>query len=458
MTLRQWFYVTTFALLGVFVYALYIDHFREWKPYQREYYRRMAAETRARMEKAASPEEKQRLSNEVWSWDWRGLAIKQIIARDLGRADRCVTCHVGMDEFTNPSLTNDFKENPYKPHPDLSGLVKKHSFQKFGCVVCHGGQGLATTVRGAHEGIEVHYGESHIASQYMLRPPFLQANCAKCHADLDKTRGAEVAAKGKALFEKHGCVGCHSINGVGGIISVDLGDIADKPPERIAPHDFHLAKMPADRESITVQNWILAHMTRDPMTFVRNDPEAKFNLEPIAPSGMPPYYKDFKEGDGEAIATWLLSHSHEEKIPREFYVYAAPKPEPKFASAAEHGKFVFQKFGCAGCHGIDGKKGRRNFNGLAKTQKQDASKPGDFEEMAKGEEPTLPDTMGTFTRDELRVKIQNGVPPTSVAKFNPEGPTPPGFMPPWKEKVKGPELEDLISYLQSIAKKEEGGW
>ena len=445
MTHRHWFYITTFGMFLVFAYALKIDHFREWKPYQQAYYDRMVDESKKAGKTADAAD-----------WGSRPLQIKQIIARDLGRVDRCVTCHVGMDEFTNPSLSNDFKDNPFKAHPDLPGMVKHHPFQKFGCTVCHGGQGLATTARAAHEGIEVHYGESHISSQYMLRPPFIQASCAKCHADLDHTPGAEIAAKGQHLFEKNGCIGCHSINGVGGIISVDLGDIADKPAERISPHDFHLANMPADHDTMNVENWALAHLTRDPFTFVRNDPEAKYNAEPIAPSGMPPFYKEFKPGDAEAIVAWLLSHSHEEKIPREYYVYAPPKPEPKFASATEHGHFVFQKYGCAACHGIDAKKGRRIFNGLAKTQKQDPNKMGDFDEMAKGEEPTLPDTMGTFSRDELRTKIQNGVPASSISKFNPDGPTPPAFMPPWKDKIKGQELEDLITWLLSIGKKDEG--
>ena len=131
----------------------------------------------------------------------------------------------------------------------------------------------------------------------------------------------------------------------------------------------------------------------------------------------------------------------------------------KFASAAARGKWIYDKNGCAGCHGVDAKKGRRNFNGLSKSQKQDPDKAWDFEEMAKGEEPTLPDTMGTFTRDELKTKIRNGVSATAIAKFNPEGPIPPGFMPAWKDKIKGQDLEDLVTYLLSIAKKEEGdGW
>ena len=78
------------------------------------------------------------------------MEIKQIIVADLGRFDRCVTCHVGMDEYTNPTLKNDFKEHPYKAHPKVDVLAKNHPFQKYGCTVCHQGQGLATTVDAAH--------------------------------------------------------------------------------------------------------------------------------------------------------------------------------------------------------------------------------------------------------------------------------------------------------------------
>ncbi|MBI5202550.1 MAG: hypothetical protein HY925_13245, partial [Elusimicrobia bacterium] len=52
-------------------------------------------------------------------------------------------------------------------------------------------------------------------------------------------------------------------------------------------------------------------------------------------------------------------------------------------------------------------------------------------------------------------KIQNGVSSASIVKFNQAGPTPPLYMPAWKEKIKGQDLEDLITYLQSIAEKGE---
>jgi len=455
MRLRHWFYLLNIGALAVFAWAVLADYNREWKKYQREYYRRTAQGLEKKLAQTSDPDGRKRLQAEIRSWRRRGLGTKQIIVKDLGRVDRCITCHVGMDEFTNPSLTNDFADQPYKAHPDLTGLVRSHPFQKFGCTVCHSGQGLATTVKAAHEGIEVHYGESHLASQYLLKPPFIQASCIKCHGDFEKLPGAQTAALGKKLFDKHGCIGCHTLRGWGGVISVELGDIAHKPPERIAPHDFHLAEMPPEYSKITVQNWILAHLMRDPMKFVRNDPEGRFNPEPIAPSGMPPFYLELKEDEAKAITTYLLSMTREERIPREYYVYAPPKPEPKLASAVERGRHVFHKFGCQACHGVDAKAGRRNFNALGKDQ--DPSRPTDFEEMAKGREPTLPDTVGTFTREELKNKILHGVPATAVARFNPQGPLPPGYMPSWKDKIKGQELEDLVTFLQSIAKKPEPG-
>jgi len=466
--MRKLFYVFNFALLAVFAAAVAVDQKQEWKPYQRGYNRKMAAELKEKLARTTDGKERKALKSEVRRWKWRGLEIKQILVKDLDRVDRCITCHVGMDEFTNPTLANSFDEHPYKAHPDVSGIVKNHPFQKFGCTTCHGGQGIATTAKAAHEGNIVHVGgESLMADEHLLKGTFLQASCAKCHADVENLKGAEVVSLGKKLFDANGCKGCHSVNGVGGVVSVDLGDVADKPGERIAPHDFHLARMPAGHEDISVQNWILAHLIRDPMDFVHNDPEGKYNAEPIAPSGMPPYYlewkKDEKGFNKEAIAltTYLLSLTHE-KIPHTYYRYAPPKPEPKFAGAVEHGKYVFQKYGCAGCHGVGAQQGRRNFNAMGPGQDPENKT---VEEMAKGRVPTLPETVGTFTREELKKKIQDGVPSSAVAKYKDAytdlsgnqrtGPIPALYMPSWKDKIKGAELESLVTYLLSIAKKGE---
>lgn len=445
--MRTWIYILNFALVATFGLAFWKDQTPEWKSYQKEYFRQ-AADSLDKQAAAEKDAEKQKLlRQEAQKQRKMPREIRQIISRDLNRIDRCVTCHVAMDEYANPTLTNDLTANPYKAHPDLQ-LAKNHSFQKFGCTVCHLGQGLATTAKDAH-------GKVHNWEQPMLPGKRIQGACVRCHADFETLKGAEFAAKGKQLFHTVGCQGCHSIRGQGGIISVDLGDIADKPLERIAGYNFNRVMKdgkPLPREEWIVQNWIWGHLSNDPIEVTPNDPLAKYNAEPIAPSGMPDFRAELGAEGAEAITTWLMSMTAEH-VPSNYFVPAKKGGEPvPAAGTLAHGKYVFKKYGCGGCHGQDAKEGRRNFNALGKGQ-EDPEK-----DMDKGREPTLPDTVGTFTRDELVHKIQIGVPASAVVKFNPNGPTPPLYMPPWKDKIKGQELEDLVSWLLSIGKKQDFGF
>ena len=54
----------------------------------------------------------------------------------------------------------------------------------------------------------------------MLKGVTIQGSCVKCHDNFESLKGAEVAAQGRKLFNKHGCQGCHAINGWGGVVSV----------------------------------------------------------------------------------------------------------------------------------------------------------------------------------------------------------------------------------------------
>lgn len=430
--LRKLFYIFNFSLFGLFIIAVIQDWDRPWKKYQKRYYQMERERLQAQLIKVNDEEEIKSLKRQLAEVKQRPLEIKQIMIESLGRVDRCITCHVAMDEFTNPSLTNGYMENPYKGHP--LELVKAHPFSKFGCTSCHAGQGLATTLQEAHGRIE-HWEEP------MLKTPYIEASCVKCHGDFMALKGAETAARGRKSFEQNGCIGCHSLKGWGGGISVDLGDVADKPVARI---DFSNTGL--DRLDWNAQNWIELHFTRDPMEIVPNDPEGHLG-EPIAPSGMPPFYEELGKEEAQALTTYLMAMTAR-SLPKDYYVYAAAPKEPYFPSAIEHGKYVFEKYGCAGCHGIGGKKGRRNFNALGPNQ----------EKMEDGREPTLVDTVGTFSREELRQKIQNGVSVSEIVKFKADGPVPPLYMPAWKDRIKGQELEDLISYLLSIAKKDTQEW
>lgn len=454
MSYKKWFYGLNFAVLAAFIWAFAKDYNAEWKTYQKAYYKMAAQDLEKKADAAKNEDDKKLLRAEAKKVRRAPVEIKQIISKDLGRFDRCVTCHVGMDEYTNPTLKNEFKEHPYKAHPNVDTLVKNHSFQKYGCTVCHQGQGLATTAKAAH-------GKVHHWEKPLLEGKMVQASCVTCHQNFETIKGAEVAAAGKKAFYKHGCQGCHSIKGQGGIISVDLGDIADKPLERIAGYNFDRIMKDGkklDPHDWNIANWILGHLTNDPILVTPNDPFAKYNAEPVAPSGMPNFLEPGPDGKpeisretAEAITTWLMGQTAEPR-PHTYYVAAAPKPEPVPSDPIAHGKYVYQKYGCAGCHGVDAIAGRRNYNALGPDQ-NDPEK-----DMDKGREPNLRDVVGTYTHEELVARISNGVPQSAVVKFNPNGPTPPLYMPPWKDKIKKQELDHLATYLLSIAKKQDVGF
>ena len=63
----------------------------------------------------------------------------------LQRVDRCTTCHLGVDD---PTMKN--APEPFRYHEGLG----PHIPSRFGCTICHGGQGLATTKEEAHGNVQ----------------------------------------------------------------------------------------------------------------------------------------------------------------------------------------------------------------------------------------------------------------------------------------------------------------
>lgn len=121
------FALLAFAVGGLVVGAFYRDEFREWKRWQRDY---IAQELR----RAATPEQRAQA---------RALRveIRQIVLPALQRVDRCTTCHVAVDD---PGYAG--QQQPLAYHPNHA----QHPFEKFGCTICHQGQGRATERAAAH--------------------------------------------------------------------------------------------------------------------------------------------------------------------------------------------------------------------------------------------------------------------------------------------------------------------
>lgn len=252
----------SFAVLGtvsalLFGVSLWRDGSREWKLYQRafaEMERRHSARQGAPDVAVGSP-----------------YRVRQIIVGDETRVDRCTTCHVGVED---PRFAG--AEQPFAEHPD----IPRHAFEKFGCTLCHGGQGLATTTADAH-------GRVAFWEEPLLEAPYIQASCGACH--LGEVEGAPLLERGRELFAQAGCVGCHKVRGVGGSLGPDLTRVGNhrRDPE-----------------------WHLRHF-RDPAS--------------TSPGSMMPPFDYLPEEDLTALAVYMLSLKD---VPSQL-IFAPSAPGPK---------------------------------------------------------------------------------------------------------------------------------
>ena len=149
------------------------------------------------------------------------IKLRQIVVPELKSFDRCVTCHVAIEDNRMKDMPN-----PLKAHP--GDYLDTHDMNKVGCTSCHDGQGRAVTFEDAHaKGVEKFW------EKPLLKKPFNEATCVRCHADaLNQTPTYNL---GKQLFQQKACFACHSIGDIGGVNGPALSDIGNA--------SFH-AKMP----------------------------------------------------------------------------------------------------------------------------------------------------------------------------------------------------------------------
>ncbi len=379
-------------LMGLFVLAIWHDYDREWVWYQQGF--SQLEQAGGVVKSAGAPGTASSKSRS------QSGGVKQTVLDDLERVDRCETCHLGI---ANPVFAG--APQPYTTHP--GDYLQHHPIEKFGCTSCHWGQGYATTANAAHGDVK-HWDEP------MLRGAYIQASCGKCHYSVRQLPGAEVLARGQVLYRELGCVGCHTLHGEGGPISVDLTEIGSKTADEL---DFTFVE-----GRRTVANWMYEHFL-DPQKVTPG-----FSEQGIPPSVMPNYR--MSPAEAEALTAYMMSLT-KERLTREYIVPGESEPSPVYASSVDRGRAVFQKFGCVGCHNVDGRGGRKNWNA-----------------HTNGEVPSLVYVGRGYTREELKEKIRQGVP--IVARRDPSGLTPPLYMPAWSEKIKGQDLEDLVDYLLSL--------
>ena len=224
------------------------------------------------------------------------LQIYQVHLEDINEADRCMSCHMGINRKESVS-----EGQPYASHSRRDVYLGNHPPEQFGCVLCHEGQGRATISP------EKAHGEVEYWLKPMHRGKIAQSSCTKCHDKGEELVGGEDIAKGIALFEGLGCFGCHETKGFGvdrnSMIGPDLTEIGSK----VNP------------------GWLLEWL-KNPKHFRPSTRMPDFRLE---------------EEDAMAITSYLWQNSEG---------FEPGEPQVFDEETIGEGAYLYESIGCLACH------------------------------------------------------------------------------------------------------------
>ena len=285
--------VAGLVLLGLMVIR---DGNREWKPYQAGYKEQLLK----MISRDRNPAFYERIA---------GLKpeIRQIVIDEWEAVDRCITCHMGIEDPLFAGAGQPFAQHP---NPEL---LKHHPVEKYGCTICHGGQGLSTTYAGAAHKTIAHWPVPMVAKGLM------QSRCGICHKDFAAI-GADKLIKGREIFKEMHCAGCHQIERQGGTVGPDLSAFADKDP---GSFDYTYVEGGHSKQS-----WVMEHFK---------------NPKKVSP-GSPMQLPAMSDYQIECLASYVLSLSQRD-FPRQYTArvraeFVPPKvdaivPEAELSTSAD---------------------------------------------------------------------------------------------------------------------------
>jgi mono/diheme cytochrome c family protein len=225
--------------------------------------------------------------------------LRQVWLPDLGRVDRCTTCHLGADDPAFASAPALFRSH--------SGTwLTTHPVERFGCTVCHDGQGEATDY--------MHAGHKPLPGVGRPMRPLetIEASCGTCHRSLEPPDAPRLA-EGRRLIAESGCVACHEIPGF----------------EAVGFRGPALDSLGYKLRADWLEGWL-----KDPKGYLANSKMGNFRLS---------------AGEISSLRALLLSQKAQGPL-------EAAGVDWKKADTA-NGKALFGQLRCVSCHAVNGRGG-----------------------------------------------------------------------------------------------------
>ncbi|MBI3306577.1 MAG: c-type cytochrome [Candidatus Omnitrophica bacterium] len=285
------------------------------------------------------------------------LQVQQIVVEHLSddyyftkvqKVDRCITCHLGIDQ---KGLEN--APAPFKTHPRLDLFLSPdspHPMETFGCTVCHGGSGHSlsfTTASHTPQNEEeqkawekkYHWEPMHHWADKMLPMNHVEASCAKCHTGVMEVPSAPKLNEGRNLARTFGCFGCHEVKGF-------------DQPWKAGPSLLHV-------QSKLDQDWIVRWL-HNPKEFRASTHMPQiFHLS----NTLDPESKAKSDAAIAGIAAYLIKNSE-----------AVSLQTPASEGNPEIGERLVKELGCLGCHSVGDMKANNfgpELSGLGSKVKAD---------------------------------------------------------------------------------------
>ncbi len=317
--------------------------------------------------------------------------------QEVARVERCETCHLATNRA-------GFEEapQPHATHPHIEELLGPHPPERFGCTPCHQGDGVAL------DDIHDAHGHDHHFDKPLLAEPIIESACARCHDDQFEFDAAPTLTRGRKTVEHYGCTGCHKIEGMSDRrVGPPFHHIGDKVfPEWLrrwidAPEEYlanvRMPNFQLDREQSTATAAFLLSISSpwegtESVSMEGADPEAGrwvfeergcqacHAIDGVGGDHGPDLSKAGEKLRPEWTAAWIKRPRHynpEARMPalrlsdeeaRDVAAYVSSRGERRpdadlserlrDPELIERGEELVGKYGCFGCHLIEGMESR----------------------------------------------------------------------------------------------------